>query len=150
VSASIAQTTMVDNSAERGAGICLYSRATALIENTIVAFNTGGAAVDCGSLLGGPSAATSGCCDVFGNDGGGWVDCLDGQLDGDGNMSQGPLFRDYAAGNLLLQSGSPCVNDSCEVIRMYNEGCTQSALPRGYRSWRPAPRGMRSSGGRGP
>jgi predicted outer membrane repeat protein len=130
VSASITQTTMVDNSAERGAGIWLYSNATALIGNTIVAFNTGGAAVDCDSLFGGPSEATMSCCDVFGNDGGDWVDCLDGQLGTKGNIREDPLFCDRAAGNLLLQSGSPCVNDSCGVIGMYNGGCATAALRR--------------------
>jgi hypothetical protein len=129
VTATIANTTIVRNIAEDGAGIHLSSRASATIENTIIAFNVNGASVNCDTTFG-VSEATLFCCDVFSNDGGDWAGCLEGQLGSDGNISEDPLFCDLDGDNLLLQSGSPCVNDSCGVIGQGEVGCAPKVIAR--------------------
>ncbi|UCH84706.1 MAG: right-handed parallel beta-helix repeat-containing protein [Candidatus Latescibacterota bacterium] len=122
VTAAIDHSTIVTNYASKGAGIWLYSGATVTIGNTIIAFNNQGAAVECDSEFS-ISEATLTCCDVYGNAGGNWVDCLQGQLSRNKNVSADPLFCDMDSGNLLLHADSPCINDSCGVIGMYGVGC---------------------------
>ncbi|MCB9466578.1 MAG: hypothetical protein H6682_22975 [Candidatus Eisenbacteria bacterium] len=49
------------------------------------------------------------CCDVYGNEGGDWTDCIAGQEGTGGNISADPLFCDREAGNVDLDWDSPCL-----------------------------------------
>jgi hypothetical protein len=52
------------------------------------------------------------CCDVFGNAGGDWVDCIADQLDEEDNFSADPEFCSTAPDTDIwwaLQSDSPCI-----------------------------------------
>jgi hypothetical protein len=94
------------------------------IQNTIVAKNKGGAAVSCGD---GAPAPVFTCGDIFGNDGGDWVGCIQDQLGVNGNINLDPLFCRPDRGEFALSSRSPCLptNNSCEVlIGAYGEGCS--------------------------
>jgi hypothetical protein len=90
-----------------------------VIESTIVAFN--------GTSVNGP--ATLSCSDVYGNTSGDWVDDIAGQDAGSGNFSADPLFCDRGAGDLTLDSSSPCVSaNSCGLIGALGIGCGTVAI----------------------
>ncbi|MFN8546389.1 MAG: right-handed parallel beta-helix repeat-containing protein [Candidatus Eisenbacteria bacterium] len=97
---------------------------TAVIENTIVAFGTSGPAVVCWS-----GTPTFVCCDLFGNAGGDWVECVADQRDQNGNISANPRFCDPEAGDFSVSLGSPCLPDyhpsgvDCGLIGAVGEGC---------------------------
>ncbi|MDM7916012.1 MAG: right-handed parallel beta-helix repeat-containing protein [Candidatus Eisenbacteria bacterium] len=66
------------------------------------------------------------CCDVFGNEGGDWVDCLAGQEGENGNLCLDPIFCDLSLGDLTLRSDSPCgpdFNTDCGLIGAWPLGC---------------------------
>ncbi|NIO29719.1 MAG: hypothetical protein GTO29_14330 [Candidatus Latescibacteria bacterium] len=91
--------------------LALFGEAAVTISKTIIASSTNGGAVACA----GTGTATLNVCDVYGNTGGDWVDCISGQLGVDGNISESPLFCDTASGDLTLHEDSPCLpenNDS--------------------------------------
>ena len=71
------------------------------------------------------------CCDIYGNAGGDWVDCIADQYGVDGNFSADPLFCDVTAGDLTLASESPCLpdgNDCHVLIGAHGEGCEESPV----------------------
>jgi parallel beta-helix repeat protein len=112
-SPTISNNTISGNSAEHAGGIsCLNSSPT--ISNTIIAFSSRGVAIAC--LPGSNPVLT--CCDVYGNAGGDWVDCIAGQGGINGNFSADPLFCDTANGDLHIFAGSPCApaNNSCGIL----------------------------------
>jgi predicted outer membrane repeat protein len=117
------RSTFSGNSASLGA--TLYSarfEASVDLERSIIAFSGPGAAVIC--ELGCGSALT--CCDVYGNEGGDWTGCLEGQLGVSGNISADPLFCDADGGDFTLHEDSPCVEDSnpdCGLIGAWPVGC---------------------------
>jgi hypothetical protein len=82
----------------------------ATIENSIIAFSTVARAID--------GSATLACCDVYGNEGGDWVEEIASQLGVDGNFSLDPEFCDTATGDLRLNRYSPCTpeENSCGVL----------------------------------
>ncbi|MCC6963510.1 MAG: hypothetical protein IT585_09690 [candidate division Zixibacteria bacterium] len=70
------------------------------------------------------------CTNIFGNEGGDWIDSLASQFGIDGNMSADPLFCDTAAGDYTIKNISPCApaNNSCGVlIGAYGIGCENVA-----------------------
>ncbi len=78
------------------------------------------------------------CCNVYGNVGGDWVDCIAGQYGINGNLSEDPLFCDLYNDDLTLCGNSPCLPDSndCEVlIGAYGEGCDDCENPVEMTSW---------------
>ncbi len=123
-SSEVLSCTFVANSAGTGAGVMSSSGAVQSLERTIIAFSTGGAAIahqdsPCASLA---------CCDLFGNEGGDWVGCLEDQLGVAGNFSQDPLFcLDLVpTAPYTLDSASPCApsnNPSCGLIGAQEVGC---------------------------
>jgi hypothetical protein len=117
VYATFANCTLVRNTAGTGAGI--QSRADPHLMNCLVAFNQVGEGVDgCAHLE---------CCDVYGNDGGDWVDCIAGQAGINGNIWADPLFCDLTNGDFRLYSGSPCLYaPGCTLIGLYGQGCLSS------------------------
>jgi hypothetical protein len=122
--ATLENCTIVGNAAD-GAGSGLYVHEDVLVSNSILAWNAGGEAVYCGTR----DAITMTCCDVFGNDGGDWVNCLEGQQGIDGNLCLDPLLCDWQGGDLHLQLGSPCAPEyhpACGLIGALPVGCGQT------------------------
>jgi hypothetical protein len=105
-----------------------------LLGNCIIAFNEGYRAVT-GCTGGDPPARTVVCCDVFGNPGGDYEDCLFLLNGTNGNISEDPLFCDPENGDYTLQSGSPCLpghhpdGEQCGVIGALAVGCPVSSVP---------------------
>lgn len=99
------------------------------MENTIVAFSQGGAAIDC---LETPALL---CCDLYGNAGGDWVGNITGQYGINGNISEDPLFCARDSEDYILRSDSPCapgVNPECGLIGAWPVGCDPEGLPELY------------------
>lgn len=115
-SARIEGCTFLRNTGQYGGGAvtCVFG-ASPEIHASILAFSRGGEAVDCWDAGASPSLS---CCDVFGNAGGDWVGCLDGQLSTAGNFSRWPLFCDPPSDRPTLMAGSPCLpgNNGCGVL----------------------------------
>ena len=96
-----------------------------VFENTIIAGTVEGMAL---RLYDGLGSATLRCCDIYGNEGGDWVDHIADQLGIDGNICEDPLFCDPATGDFTLQETSPCApssppNVECDQIGAWPIGC---------------------------
>lgn len=125
---TVTSCTLSHNSAEIGAGI--YGKpsggtgSTITLDKTIISFSHIGAAVSCTG-----STAIANCCDVYGNAGGDWVNCLVGEEGVSGNFAADPLFCDPEAGDLTLAANSPCLaghhpdGADCGLIGALGEGC---------------------------
>jgi hypothetical protein len=105
--------TLAGNAAPVGAGVFCDSVSAATLDRTLVAFGTGGAAVEC------DGTATLSCSNLFGNAGGDWVGSLAPLLGSSGNIAADPLFCG-AAGEPYAVSlpASPCLpeNNACGVL----------------------------------
>jgi predicted outer membrane repeat protein len=117
--------TFNENTGNLASHIDLSGSSEARISNSIISFGRLAQAVGCGS---GNSVLT--CCNVFGNEGGDWVDCLTDQLGGDGNISADPLFcYDFTPEQpLSLRLDSPCApftepNPECDLIGTFPVSC---------------------------
>jgi len=92
------------------------------VQNSIIAFSASGPATGCfdqGSI-------TATCCDFFGNAGGDWVGCVQGQENSNGNISADPFFCGLTAAKYLLQQNSPCAppqSGDCDEIGAFGVGC---------------------------
>jgi putative hemolysin len=117
----IMRCTLSGNSAPTGAGIYNYHSSELRLENSIVAFNAGGEAVDCYYY----ATATISCSDLYGNEGGDWTDEIADQSGIDGNFSADPCFCQPFTGHLAALS--PCVEDhspeTCGSIGALGVGC---------------------------
>lgn len=125
--------TFVGNAAPDGAAMGALTNSWPTVQNSIMAFGIGGAAVACS----GGGGANLHCCDVYGNEGGDWVGCIAGQYGMNGNMGLDPLFcgewnpeRPYS-----LCSDSPCApenNPECGLVGALDVGCGPSTrVPEG-------------------
>ena len=136
-SIQIDNSTLYGNDAPEGAGI-FFSDGDPELTETIIAFSVSGSAVYC-EPGGGTPQPTLVCCDIFGNDGGDWVDCIANQAGIDGNFSSDPLFCDPGAGDFTLRANSPCLAGNhpdgadCGLIGAYGEGCDATATE--HTSW---------------
>jgi hypothetical protein len=95
---------------------------TTTIENTIVAFSDHTVGVACGGGV--PPELT--CCDLFGNEGGDWVECVADQFGVGGNIAEDPLFCDPGNDDLTLDGDSPCAplgNPDCGLIGAWPVAC---------------------------
>lgn len=103
---------------EFGSEIYCEGSSHPVIESSIIAFGQGHAA-ECepGSDL------TAICCDIYGNEGGDWVGCLEYQLGQQGNLSEDPVFCDAENDDLQPASDSPCLNGPCGQIGAFGQGC---------------------------
>jgi Right handed beta helix region len=91
-------------------GAALLSVASSpTLSKSIVAFNGDG-----GAIIG---AATLTCTDMWGNNGGDWIDAIAGQRNLSGNLCAPPRFCDTANSDFSLGSNSRCLaaNNSCAV-----------------------------------
>ena len=96
------------------------------VENCIVSHNRHGEGIYCDD---GSSASVT-CTDVFSNEGGDWVGCLEGQEGENGNLSVDPLFCDASLGDYGLSQESPCAppNGSCGLIGARPVSCGSTRL----------------------
>jgi predicted outer membrane repeat protein len=98
------------NGTTEGGGSAVHvvwgSRAT--LQNSILSHSVAGPAVGCfeGASL------TLSCSDIFGNEGGDWTPCVEGQSGVNGNIAKDPMYCNSAEGVFLLQPDSPCSPDS--------------------------------------
>jgi predicted outer membrane repeat protein len=105
-SAALANVTFFANVASTGSGVYCTEQAQAELTNCIVAFGSdSSSAVECG----GSASADLTACNVYGNGGGDWVDCIAGQGSSSGNFSADPLFCGAELGDLTLHEDSPCL-----------------------------------------
>lgn len=111
--AVIENCTFVDNAATHGsAASSNWSDVT--INKSIIAFGHNGPVSNCVNF----GSISLSCCDVFGNDGGDWVECFEGQDGISGNFSLNPVFCDRQNGDVSINFISPCApdNNSCNVL----------------------------------
>lgn len=110
-------------------GSSLYLAGTTLeMESSILAFNASGD----GRVIACEEAALAslGCCDVFGNVGGDWLGCIEGQETLEGNFSADPKFCSPSLGDLALFASSPCLPGqhpqgvNCGRIGALEMGCS--------------------------
>jgi len=107
-----------------GVGSQVSTGSGGILENTIIAFGTG---IGLACLPDG--VPTLLCCDIFGNQGGDWIDCIAGQLDLEGNFAADPQFCNLASRNLTLNESSPCLpgnhpqGEDCGLIGAFGQGC---------------------------
>ena len=117
------QCTFWGNSAESGAALYdIGSSDTPSLENTVIAFSESGEAIAC--PLGRAPALS--CCDLYGNAGGDWTDCVGDQYGTNGNISEDPLLCDPENQDYSLQRASPCApenNPECGLIGAWPVGC---------------------------
>ncbi|MCK4412544.1 MAG: hypothetical protein KAY32_03265 [Candidatus Eisenbacteria sp.] len=117
--------TLLGNEApSTSAAVHCKSSGSVIADNTIVASTTGGKGIRCE----GSAPADLTCCDVFGNEGGDWIGCLEGQLGVDGNISEDPLFcwpDPTEAMDWSLHSNSPCAppQSECGLMGAWGVGC---------------------------
>lgn len=115
--------TVVSNTANGGGAFFLFE-SSPLLDNCIVAFNSGWALHCSGS---GPDAdhPVLQRCDLFGN-GNDWGWCTAGQESINDNMSADPMFCDTAAADYRIQSASMCApqnNSFGQLVGALPVGC---------------------------
>jgi len=126
--------TLTENMAiDGGAAVFCRSNSIFLLQNTVIAFSQYREAIQCED---GTSVVTLSCCDVYGNEGGDWVDCIAGQEGVNGNFSADPLFCDPANGDFTISCDSPCAPGNhpdgypCGLVGALDVGCDSSATER--------------------
>jgi len=127
-SPTLSNCTFVGNYAsDRASGIfCFYSSPT--LENCIIAFGSGGGAFSCMGQENSPSLS---CCDIYGNAGGDWADCIADQAGTNNNFSANPLFCHAAASDFHIDDDSPCApaNSPCgTLVGAYDVACTETSV----------------------
>lgn len=121
----VSHCTFSGNHASTCSGICsIWLHPPMILENTIIAFGTGGAAFESSGL----EIPTLTCCDIHGNQGGDWVGNIEDQHGVDGNISLHPLFCAPENGDFTLAENSPCApfsppNAECDLIGAWPVGC---------------------------
>ena len=106
-----------------GAGIEFFNPTDARLENCIIAFNTGGAAIEGIGLI--SELPELSCCNLYCNAHGDWKGDLADQWGVNGNISKDPLFCDVASGDFRLCQNSPCLDSgTCGTIGAYAAGCS--------------------------
>ncbi|MFH1740883.1 MAG: right-handed parallel beta-helix repeat-containing protein [bacterium] len=94
----------------------------ASVNNTIIAFNRVGSAVN------GEGIVTFNCCDIYGNEGGDWIAGIEDQNGINGNISADPIFCNPEIADLQIRADSPCApfslpNEECDLIGALPVGC---------------------------
>ncbi len=103
--ALIAQSTFWANRAGMHGSALVWTSPVLTLTRSIIAGGRQGASVYCFEQ----DDAVITCTDIFGNEGGDWVDCIAEHAGRNGNQAADPLFCDAVAGDLHLQWGSPCL-----------------------------------------
>jgi len=128
-SAVLSGCTLVANSGGTGGGaigVREYSELT--VSNTIIAFSEIGPSVSVGE----GTSPLMDCCDLYGNAGGDWVDCIADQLGSNGNIEADPLFCGDATPitPYALYETSPCAPSAsqCGLIGAWPVECWYSSV----------------------
>jgi hypothetical protein len=120
--------TMVQNTSRSwGAAIFTCGFCRAILENSLIAYNDGEAAINAADAASLPDVI---CCDVHSNEGGDYGGALPDQTGINGNISEDPLFCDLAGGDLTLAANSPCLPEynECQVLMgALEQGCAAPA-----------------------
>jgi len=105
--------TFVGNATIVGGGISC-SRSAPTLYACIIANSLPGNAISCDS----PGALVLTCCDVFGNAGGDWTECISGLQGVNDNLALDPRFCDLPGGKYTIRTNSPCApgNNACRVL----------------------------------
>lgn len=139
-STTLTNVTFYDNVAANGTGLFVSDGTSATLDNCIVAFGgDASSGISCGST--GNIDLTA--CDVYGNGGGDWVDCIAGQSSSNGNFSEDPLFCKAAFGDLTLHEDSPCLpgnhpqGGAWGLIGAWDLGCNATGISESFEetSW---------------
>lgn len=121
----IISSTLVRN---RGDAVVISGvRSTVWLESSILAFNQSV------STLCVAADISVTCSDIFGNEGGDWVECLQGQEGSNGNLHLDPQFCLPEFDDFHLQAGSPCDAD-CGLMGAWGVGCSPP-VPVANSSW---------------
>lgn len=109
----LSNNTITGNSAVEGGGLYLFY-SSPVIENTMVAFSDAGGSVHCSPN----SFPDLICCDIYGNSGGDWINCIADELGVNGNFCLDPKFCNASSNDFRLSEGSPCApkNNDCGVL----------------------------------
>lgn len=105
-------------------GILAINGACVALMNSIISHGPGCWAAHTASN----GVITASCSDVYGNEGGDWIDGLEGQLGSDGNIAEDPLYCNVGAGDFTIGANSPCApfsepNPACDLIGAFEVGC---------------------------
>jgi len=123
--------TFFDNVAANGSGLYVSDGTSATLDNCIVAFGgDASSGIKCAST--GDADLTA--CNIYGNGGGDWVDCISGQASSYGNFSADPLFCRAGSGDLTLHEDSPCLpgnhpqGGDWGLIGAWDLGCSETGI----------------------
>jgi len=115
--------TFAENSAQYGAIAYLSGGGgpQVLMDQCIVVNGKGGGTFSCQT----PATATLTCTNVYGNSGGNWQSCINGQEGSNGNISADPLFCGaIGSGDLTIRSNSPCATAGCGFMGSQQVACS--------------------------
>jgi predicted outer membrane repeat protein len=132
---SVTGVTFVRSSASSGGAIATTALSTLTVDQSILAFGTGGGAAHVDAT----SALSFRCSDIYGNVGGGWTGPIAAQAGNNGNLSLDPLFCSLESADYTLREDSPCApnhhpdNVACGTIGRFGVGC--AIVPTRSRTW---------------
>jgi predicted outer membrane repeat protein len=121
VGPTLTHTTVAGNSGAEGSGFYCFLNRAPVLDNSLVAFNEIGPAF---YLLEGSGVPTLGCSNLYGNEGGDWIDHIAGQLGTNGNISEDPHFCDLEGGGYQVRACSHgAMTPDCGQIGALGVGC---------------------------
>jgi hypothetical protein len=118
--------TIVGNEAHFGAGIWAVDGPNIVVENSIIAFGLDGEGIFAYDNPSYPSEINLICCNVFGNQSGGYGGTTPDQTGIDGNIAEDPGFCDWENYDYTLDASSPCLpaNNGCNMLMgALGQGC---------------------------
>ncbi len=129
-SPTLIECTMYAGSSEYdGGAIRVWFDSHPTLYNCIVSFSLNNGSVACDD----DCTVTLYCCDVYGNVGGDYIECIEDQYGVNGNISRDPLFCDPEDRDFTLHENSPCApfrppNEECDLIGALPVGCEPTAI----------------------
>jgi predicted outer membrane repeat protein len=122
---TISNCTFYGNCAPLDATITHDDYAHMHVTNTIIA-----SSIECRAILTQwCTSVTLECCDIYGNDLGDWVGCIEDQYGINGNICEDPMFCDAGNGDLTISCESPCSDDvDCGLIGALPVGCGPTGI----------------------
>ncbi len=118
--------TIARNDAHFGAGIWALDGPNIVVENSIIALGIGGEGIFTYDNPSFPSVIHLICCNVYGNEGGGYGGTSTDQTGIDGNIAEDPKFCDWKNYDFTLGADSPCLpdyNDCSALMGSLGQGC---------------------------
>lgn len=102
---SLENCTISHNGSPNGSGLAAWD-SKYIARNSIISFNDSGPSV----FANDDSSYTFFYSDIYGNEGGDWIDLISDQLGENGNIFADPIYVDTTGGNFRIASNSPCVD----------------------------------------